>query len=155
MLNQANRCTSWTFDGVSVCIRIPICVHGSNKSCRLFNGHNSTCEATLSFANPLYLPVSWTVVPKNCAGDQVASLNVPTSSPNGSVLMTWQCTGYSTTSSTLLNITGGCGDVARFNAERRKSVPTVSCRNSSALLDSFLRTDPLNTIVPHPISTCT
>jgi hypothetical protein len=55
----------------------------------LFNGRNSTCEATLNFENPMLLPISWIVVPKSCAGDQKVTFDVPDAAPNGTVLLTW------------------------------------------------------------------
>ncbi|KAF2028947.1 hypothetical protein EK21DRAFT_90163 [Setomelanomma holmii] len=123
----------------------------------LFNGRNSTCEATLRFSNPSYLPLSWTVQPLNCAGDQTATFKVPVESPNGTVVLEWQCAGHRTTSSTLLNITGGLGEWEQLNLERDRIAPVVTCQNSSSLMRAFLpNSSPGTTIVvPDPASICT
>lgn len=56
---------------------------------RLFNSRNATCEATLNFANPEFLPITITAKPRNCAGDQMAQFDIPCNAPNGTVAVQW------------------------------------------------------------------
>jgi hypothetical protein len=57
--------------------------------CRVANFRNESCQATLSFQNSSFLPVSAVVIPKNCAGDQTARFRIPLSVPNGTAAVEW------------------------------------------------------------------
>jgi hypothetical protein len=56
---------------------------------RLVNVRNSTCQATLTFENATFLPISAIANPRNCAGDQLARFRIPRSVPNGAAAMEW------------------------------------------------------------------
>ncbi|KAF3005588.1 hypothetical protein E8E13_000031, partial [Curvularia kusanoi] len=116
-----------TLDQALPCLISPtLGVHaGQTLDFHLFNSRNSTCEATLSFANSSFLPISWTVAPRNCAGDQIASFNVPQHSPNGPAAVEWHCTGHKATSCTVLNINGGSSDYENLVLELEDDEPGV------------------------------
>jgi hypothetical protein len=57
--------------------------------CRIVNARNVTCQATLTFENATFLPISGIASPNNCAGDQVARFQIPGSVPNGAAAMEW------------------------------------------------------------------
>ena len=56
---------------------------------RLSNFWNSTCQATLSFQNDTFLPLSALASPMSCPGDQMAKLRIPESVPNGPAALEW------------------------------------------------------------------
>lgn len=56
---------------------------------RLANSRNATCEATLTFRNSTFLSYTMLAIPKECAGDQVAKIRIPESSPNGVMAVEW------------------------------------------------------------------
>jgi hypothetical protein len=56
---------------------------------KMMNLLNSTCEVTISFSNTEYLPITATVTPLNCTGNQVASLVLPASIVNGLTSVEW------------------------------------------------------------------
>ena len=113
----------------------------------------------MNFANSSFLPISWTVAPNNCAGDQTASLNVPCNSPNGAVAVEWylatqldmsyadhilcrHCTGYKVSSCTMLNITGGNSDYAELMIELGDNKPVVACQNTSSFQETVVASWP-------------
>lgn len=56
---------------------------------RLSNFRNSTCQATLSFQNDTFLPISALAIPKTCPGDQTARFRIPENVPNGPAALQW------------------------------------------------------------------
>src|SRR4051794_19996928 len=56
---------------------------------RLSNFCNSSCQATLSFQNDTFLPLSALANPLNCPDDQIARLRIPESAPNGPAALEW------------------------------------------------------------------
>ncbi|KAF2257701.1 hypothetical protein CC78DRAFT_599264 [Lojkania enalia] len=107
---------------------------GETLEFQLFNARNSTCDATLNFADSAYLPMVVTVKPRNCAGDQTASFSIPCNAPNGTAALQWQCAGQQATSCAILNITGGTGDYEKFQMERVDSAAYVHCWNNSVFI---------------------
>lgn len=55
----------------------------------LLNGHNATCNMVVTFENPEFLPLTLHAVPRNCSGNQIATLVVPEGVPNGLMSMQW------------------------------------------------------------------
>ncbi|KAF1840103.1 uncharacterized protein K460DRAFT_421111 [Cucurbitaria berberidis CBS 394.84] len=100
---------------------------GKELHYQLTNFRNSTCQATLSFQNDTFLPVSAFASPRNCAGDQVAKLRIPESVPNGAAALEWQCSGTDGTAVNLMVISGGDGDWERFVAESEEVRINVQC----------------------------
>ena len=47
------------------------------------------CEATLSFAEPDFLPISALAQRRNCSGAQVAKMQIPEAAPNGTAAIQW------------------------------------------------------------------
>lgn len=68
---------------------IPLNLTGDAYHHRLLNFRNTTCQATLSFNNATFLPLSAFAVPKNCAGDQIVRFRIPESVPNGAAALEW------------------------------------------------------------------
>ncbi|KAI1676250.1 hypothetical protein KJE20_14154 [Pyrenophora tritici-repentis] len=56
---------------------------------QLVNIRNTTCQATLTFDNATFLPISAIANPKNCAGNQSAKFRIPRSVPNGAAAIEW------------------------------------------------------------------
>lgn len=56
---------------------------------RLINSRNATCQATMSFSNDTFLPLSMLVRPEPCAGYQIAVFKIPYSVPNGDAGLEW------------------------------------------------------------------
>lgn len=43
----------------------------------------------MNFVDPNFLPLTLTVSPRNCAGDQIARFGVPCNAPNGTIALQW------------------------------------------------------------------
>jgi hypothetical protein len=56
---------------------------------RLTSSRNVTCQATMSFSNDTFLPLSMLVRPEFCAGDRIAVFKIPYSVPNGNAGLEW------------------------------------------------------------------
>jgi hypothetical protein len=56
---------------------------------RLTDSQNVTCQATMSFSNNTFLPLSVLVRPEPCAGIQTAIFKIPYSVPNGNAGLEW------------------------------------------------------------------
>ncbi|KAF2727569.1 hypothetical protein EJ04DRAFT_529325 [Polyplosphaeria fusca] len=111
---------------------IPRVGAGSQLDFQVFNSQNSTCEATLNFNNTEFLPVSVSVSPRNCAGDQIARLKVPQNVPSGTAFVQWQCIGERATSCVAIDITDGKGNFELLKLELDDLTPEVICRSISS-----------------------
>ncbi|CAI6338107.1 unnamed protein product [Periconia digitata] len=128
------------FDRPLPCMTRPVSLINAGDTLEFYlsNSRNSTCEMTIDYFDPAFLPYSVTVKPKNCAGDQMANYSIPCNSPNGLISVSWQCVGSQALSCSLLNITGGSEDYEQLQIEISEALPQVTClRNISSL-----RTEP-------------
>ena len=73
---------------------------------RLFGSYNSTCEATMIFESSNFLPISALAIPRNCSGQQMARMKIPTDIPSGLAAIQWLVNSLVRTSSTLTNHLG-------------------------------------------------
>ncbi|KAF2849426.1 hypothetical protein T440DRAFT_519025 [Plenodomus tracheiphilus IPT5] len=104
---------------------------GEELHYQLLNSRNISCQATITFQNTTFLPLSALARPKDCAGDQVAKFRIPKSSPNGAAALEWECSGIDGTALDLMVISGGDGDWDLFSAENEADCVTVNCRINS------------------------
>ncbi|KAF1351756.1 hypothetical protein EJ07DRAFT_159277 [Lizonia empirigonia] len=98
---------------------------------RLSNFRNLTCQATLSFQNDTFLPLSALASPMNCPGDQIAKLQIPESVPNGPAALEWQCSGANGVAVDLMIISGGLGDWELFTEESEAVRIAVQCHENA------------------------
>ncbi|KAF2194737.1 hypothetical protein K469DRAFT_706221 [Zopfia rhizophila CBS 207.26] len=149
-------CESWAFDQSLPCLVNPVASvrAGETLNFQLFNSRNSTCEVTLDFADPAFLPLSLTVHPRDCAGDQTASFILPLSVPNGTVTLQWQCVRSPSKSCLLLDITGGTGDHEKIQLEQADLTAHVKCGNSTSFLSPIPGQSPNSFTLSTPTPSC-
>ncbi|KAI1846583.1 hypothetical protein JX265_014033 [Neoarthrinium moseri] len=66
---------------------------GDSMTASLDNPQDSPCIATLSFADPAFLPITWIFEPISCQGLQVVQFTIPAGVPNGDAFIEWHCGG--------------------------------------------------------------
>ncbi|RYP01924.1 hypothetical protein DL764_006019 [Monosporascus ibericus] len=102
------------------------------------------CAATVGFADPDFLPVSYSFEPLPCSGRQVANFVLPKEVPNGEAYITWHCAGL-TPACNYAKVSGGLGNPS-MELQRQGTVGCVL---------EMLRTSTTFNTVTGPSSTLT
>ncbi|KAF2103248.1 hypothetical protein NA57DRAFT_52776 [Rhizodiscina lignyota] len=99
---------------------------------------NTPCEATVAFADPSFLPITWTTIPQQCFGDQIVRFQIPENAPNGMAALQWHCAGSAQASCSTFDITAGKADPSSFLLESKILKSRVDCIAGDGTLRSNL-----------------
>ncbi|KAK7435240.1 hypothetical protein CaCOL14_000335 [Colletotrichum acutatum] len=113
---------------------IPIEAGATNVTATIEDPLNRRCEATVYFADPNFLPISYSFEAK-CPDRKINNFVMPLGAPNGEAHITWHCAGQ-VPSCTRAMITGGRGDPSLPLQNQGK----VGCVSQSVLTRTTLAT---------------
>ncbi|KAI1191541.1 hypothetical protein F5B17DRAFT_382257 [Nemania serpens] len=97
----------------AVCVSDPplhLDAGATNVSAIVDNSFGRQCQATLYFADPLFLPIIYSFENISCDGLAVTSFRVPKGVPNGTGCVVWQCAGPDLVTCNTVSISGGSAD---------------------------------------------